>query len=465
MDAERALRAGRRYTAGMIRCLPFSAALLVIAASLLAAEPEPSKEARWPGWRGSDGQGVVQETGLPLEWTASKNVVWKSEIPGRGYSSPIVWGDRIFLTTAIEGEVDPNAKPMKHTIEGQDFVHPDAVAGDRKHTFEVIALDAKTGKILWERTAWKGTPYDSRHRRGSFASPTPVTDGSLVYAYFGGEGLFVYDFDGKLAWKFQPGAIGTLGVGVGTSPLLYKNVVILQCDEENGEKSFVVGLDKKTGKEVWRVLRKIEVSWATPVLVRADGRDELVTAGSQFVIAYDPATGKELWRMKGLESNAVPSPVAGDDVIVVSAGYPEKIAIAIRPGGSGDITGTDRVLWTYKKGTAYVPSPILYDGFVYLMTDKGLITCLDAKTGEVKYEGARMPVPASFMASPVALSGSLLFMSQDGDTFVVKAGPKFEVVGTNPLDEPISASAAAAPGRLFIRGEKHLFAIGLSAGS
>jgi outer membrane protein assembly factor BamB len=449
----------------MHRPLLISAAVLIASSFLYAAEPEPSRDARWPGWRGSDGQGIVQEKGLPLEWSATRNVLWKTEIPGKGYSSPIVWGNRIFLTTAIEGEVDPAAKPMKHQIDGQDFVHPDGVAADRKHTFEVLALDAASGRILWQRSAWKGTPFDTRHRRSSFASPTPVTDGTLVYAYFGGEGMFAYDFDGRMAWKYQPGALGTLGVGVGTSPLLYESVVILQCDEDNGEKSFVVGLDKKTGKEVWRVARKIEVSWATPVIVRAGGRDELITAGSQHVIAYDPATGKELWRMKGLASNAVPSPVVGDGVVVLSSGYPEKVAVAVRPGGSGDITGTDRVLWTYNKGTAYVPSPILYDGLVYLMTDKGLITCLDAKTGAVKYEGARLPVPASFMASPVALGGSILLMSQDGDTFVVKAGPQFEVVRTNPLDEPISASAAAAPGRLFIRGEKHLFAIGVPAGS
>ncbi len=449
----------------MHRSLLSSASFLLSAGLVVAAEPEPSRDARWPGWRGSDGQGIVQEKGLPLEWSGTRNVVWKTEIPGKGYSSPIVWGNRVFLTTAIEGDVDPAAKPMKHEIEGQDFVHPDGVAADRKHTFEVLALDATSGKILWQRTAWKGTPFDTRHRRSSFASPTPVTDGTLVYAYFGGEGIFAYDFDGKLAWKYQPGAIGTLGVGVGTSPLLYKNVVILQCDEDNGERSFVVGLDKKTGKEVWRVARKIEVSWATPVIVRAGDRDELITAGNQHVIAYDPQTGKELWRMKGLASNAVPSPVVGDGVVVLSSGYPEKVAVAVRPGGSGDITGTDRVLWTYNKGTAYVPSPILYDGLVYLLTDKGLITCMDARTGEVKYEGARLPVPASFMASPIALAGSILLMSQDGDTFVVKAGPKFEVVRTNALDEPISASAAAAPGRLFIRGEKHLFAIGVPAGS
>lgn len=442
-------------------CKPVTVFAFFLAGPLLAVEPAPSVEARWPGWRGPDGQGIVRERGLPLEWGPTKNVIWKTEIPGRGHSSPIVWGNRIFLTTALEGEVDPRAKPVKHVIEGQDFVHPDGVGADRRHTFEVLALDATSGKVLWERVAWQGAPYDTRHRRGSFASPTPITDGTLVYAYFGAEGLYAYDGSGTLAWKYATGGIGTLGVGVGTSPVLYEGLVILVCDEDNGDKSFVVALDKKTGKEVWRVPRKIEVSWATPVLVRAGDRDELVAAGSQFNIAYDPATGKELWRMKGLESNAVPSPVAGEDVVVLSSGYPEKVAVAVRPGGTGDVTGTDRVLWTYKKGTAYVPSPILYDGLVYLVTDKGLLTCMDARTGEVKYEGARLPVPASFMASPVALSGSLLLMSQDGDTFVVKAGPKFEVLRTNALDEPISASAAAAPGRLFIRGERHLFAIGV----
>ena len=199
-----------------------SSFVLFLIGSFVAAEPDPSREARWPGWRGSDGQGIVRETGLPLEWSATRNVVWKTEIPGRGHSSPIVWGNRIFLTTAIEGEIDPQAKPVKHILEGEDFVHPDGVGADRRHAFEVLALDATSGKILWRKTAWEGAPYDTRHRRGSFASPTPVTDGTLVYAYFGGEGIYAYDFAGKLAWKYQPGVVATLGVGVGTSPLLYK---------------------------------------------------------------------------------------------------------------------------------------------------------------------------------------------------------------------------------------------------
>jgi outer membrane protein assembly factor BamB len=432
----------------------------VLVLSICTASAAPLlADPHWSQWRGPDGQGVSHQSGVPLEWGESQNVAWKTAIPGRGHSSPIVWGEKIFLTTAVEGDVVAGAKPVKHFESGQEFVHPDGVGADHKQTLQVLALDAKTGQILWERTAWEGSPYDTRHRRGSYASPTPVTDGERVYAYFGAEGLYAYDFAGNLAWKWWPGGIATFGVGVGTSPVFYKDVVILQCDEDEGKASFIVALNKVTGKEVWRASRKVQLSWATPVLVRAGSRDELVTVGTEYVIAYDPATGAELWRVKGLESNAVPSPVVVGDIVVVSAGYPNKIAMAVRAGGSGDVTDS-RVLWRYAKGTAYVPSPIAVDGLVYLMTDKGLLTCLDAATGEVKYEGGRPPGASSYMASPVVVGGRILLMSMDGDTHVIKAGSAYEVLRTNSLGEPIAASAAVAPGRIYIRGEHHLFAIG-----
>ena len=436
------------------RRLPLFSLLLLTAHTAAAAPPH------WAQWRGPDGQGIAGDPGVPLEWSPTKNVLWKTAIPGRGYSSPVVWGDRIFLTTAIEGDVVPGAKGVKHVMEGQEFAHPDGVGADRQHTFKVVALDATSGRILWEKTAWEGTPYDTRHRRGSFAAPTPVSDGTLVYAYFGAEGLYTYDFQGNLKWSWKTGGIASFGVGVGTSPVLYQGILIVQCDEDNGEKSFIVGLERKTGKEVWRTPRNVEVSWATPILVKSGDKLELVTAGSQAIIGYDPATGRELWRMKGLASNAVPSPVAGDGIVVLSSGYPTKIAVAVRPGGSGDVTETDRVLWKYDKGTAYVPSPILVDGLVYLVTDKGLISCLDAKTGKVHYEGGRPPAGASYMASPVAVAGHLLLSSMDGDTVVLKAGTTHEIVRSNPLGEPIAASPAIVGGRLYIRGEHHLFAIG-----
>jgi outer membrane protein assembly factor BamB len=428
------------------------------AAAAYAVEPGYN----WPQWRGPAGQAISEDARVPLEWSATENVLWKTPIPGRGHSQPIVWEDRVFLTTAIEGEAVPGAGAVKHMDEGKEFKHPDALGADHQHTFKVLALDAATGKLLWERTAWAGTPYDDRHKKASYAAPTPVTDGRLVYAYFGTEGLYAYDFEGKLAWKAIPGKIPTLGMSVGTSPLLYGELVILQCDEDGGQASFIVAYDKKTGKEAWRTARPVQVSWSTPVLVEAREarRSELVTTGNEWVIAYDPVTGQELWRTKGVASNAIPSAVTGPDLVVVSAGFPEKVAMAIRPGGSGDLTGTPRILWKYAKGTAYVPSPVLYGDYVYLVTDKGLVTCLDARTGEVKYEGGRVPVPATFTASPVVVDGRLVWVSEDGDAYVIKAGPVHEVLRSNPLGEPVYASPAIAQGRLFIRGAQHLYCIG-----
>ena len=416
--------------------------------------------ANWPQWRGPDGSGISTEKNLPAEWTPTKNIKWKTPIAGRGHSSPIVWGNKIFLTTAIEGELVPDAKAAKHMIDGKEYVHPDSVGANHKHTFKVIALNRDTGKILWETVAWEGTPYDNRHRKSSYAASTPATDGKLVYAFFGSEGLYAFDFNGKPAWNAQLGKMGTVGMGTGTSPILYENLVIVQCDEENGESSFIVALDKKTGKEVWRTPRKVQVSWSTPLLVRTAKRAELVTSGTELVISYDPATGKELWRHKGVESNAIPSPVANNETVFVVAGFPAKIALAIKLGGSGDLTGTPNVPWTYAKGTAYVPSPILYGDYLYLTTDRGILTCIDAKTGEVKYEGGRIPIPATFTASPVAFEGKILLTSEDGDTFIVKAGPKHEILATNSIGEAVYASPAIADGSIFIRGEKNLYRIG-----
>ena len=440
------------------RVLAASGVIAMAGGAALAVEPSYN----WPQWRGPAGQGISNDGRVPLEWSATQNVLWKTPIPGRGHSQPIVWGDRVFLTTAVEGEVVPGAAAVKHVDEGKEFLHPDSVGANKKHTFKVLAMDAKTGKPLWERTAWEGTPYDDRHKKSSYAAPTPVTDGERVYAYFGTEGLYAYDFAGQLLWKTMPGKIATLGMAVGTSPVLHGNVVILQCDEDGGKASFIVAYDKKTGKEAWRQSRPVQVSWSTPVLVEArePRRTELVTTGNEWVIAYDPATGQELWRTKGVAANAIPTAVTGDDLVVVSAGYPDKVAMAIRPGGSGDITGTPRILWKYTKGTAYVPSPILFGDYVYLVTDKGLVTCLDARTGEVKYEGARVPVPATFVSSPVAIDGRLVWVSEDGDAFVIKPGPQHEILRTNPLGEQVFASPAIAQGRIFIRGAQNLYCIG-----
>ncbi len=418
------------------------------------------KGTNWPQWRGPESSGISPEMNLPTEWSATKNIEWKTPLPGRGHSSPVIWGNKIFLTTSLEGPVITDAKAPTHFLRGKEFLHPDSVGADHSYTLKVLALDARTGKILWERTAYEGTVYDNRHKKNTYASPTPATDGHHLYVFFGSEGLYCYDFRGNLIWKASLGPMGTMGMGTGISPVLYENLVIVQCDQEfEGEGAFTAAVDKKTGKQVWRSERKEAATWATPLLVRAPERTELVASGAYRIVSYDPATGRELWRTEGLMSNAIPSPVANREMVFVSAGYPAKKVIAIRLGGSGDLTATPNIVWKYDKGTAYVPSPILYGEHLYLMTDKGLVTCLDARTGQVKYEGARVPVPATFSASPVAFEGKILMTSEDGDTFVIKAGPVHEVLRTNSLGEPVYASPAIAEGRLFIRGEKHLYCI------
>jgi outer membrane protein assembly factor BamB len=416
--------------------------------------------ANWPQWRGPAGQGVSDERNLPSEWAPDKNIAWKTELPGVGQSQPIVWGSRIFLTADVEGGPAPaDHKAPTHMMEGQPWVHPDSVGVDKLHTLKVLALDLESGRQVWEKTAYEGTVFDNRHRRGSYASPTMATDGTLVYAYFGPEGLYAYDFAGALKWKADVGRFPLLGMGTGTSPVLHENLVIIQRDENEGTHSLLLAYDKASGREVWRAPRTVEASWTTPVVVTVDGHAELVTCGNQFIIAYDPATGKELWRTKGVESNAIHTPLVGHGLVIVSAGYPAKKVIAIKPGGSGDLTGTDRIVWQYDRGTAYVASPILYGDFVYLVGDKGIVTCLDARTGEVKYEGGRVPVPATFMASPVAFEGKVLLTSNDGDTYVLKAGPTHQVLTTNSIGEPAASTPSISQGRILLRGAKHLFCI------
>jgi outer membrane protein assembly factor BamB len=411
----------------------------------------------WPRWRGPSGQGQVAAGPYTDTWNA-RTSVWKTAVPGRGNSSPIVWGDRIFLTSQIEGEVIPGQRAVPH-VQGQnkDWIHPDSVAADKKHTLTVLAVDAKSGKIVWERTAYEGPVFDARHRRSSFAGPTAVTDGRMVYAYFGPEGLYAYDFSGRLAWKAIE-KFPTLGLGTGTSPVLFQNLVIVQRDEDNGDNSVVVAYDKKTGKEAWKTKRPTQISWGTPVLVPVDGgRTELVTNGTELIIAYDPATGKELWQSKGVQSNAIHTPLVGKGLVVVTAGFPAKKIIALRPGEQAP---DKRIAWEYAKGTGYVLSNILYGDHIYLLTDNGIVTCLDAVTGKVVYEGGRPPVPSNFMGSPVAYAGMVAMTSEDGNTFMLKAGPRHEILRTNSVDEPVYTSAAIANGRIYIRGQKHLFAIG-----
>ena len=429
----------------------------------LASQQRDGSDGNWPQWRGPLGNGISTETGFATEWSPTKNIRWKTEIPGRGHSSPVVWGDRIFLTTSFKGEPVPGGRKAPVHLDFSHrpgYVHPDAVDIEYLHRMETLAVDAKTGRILWKKTSYEGLMSDDHHKSNTFASPTVVTDGKLVYAFFESLGLYAYDVrNGNLKWKSSLGDIIKAGLGPGTSPVLFDKLIILQCDQEMGAGSFITALDKTTGKPVWRAERNNRRSWATPLLLKVGDHFELVASGAESSAAYDPLTGKELWRANGIESHPIPSPVSGHGLVILSAGSAAKRALAIRLGGAGDLTNSPSVVWRHNKGTAFVASPILYGDYIYLVSDGGIITCLNALTGELVYEGGRAPVPVRISASLVAFEDKLLVTSDDGQTFVIRAGPKFEVLATNTVDEAVWASPALSRGTIYIRGDRHLFAI------
>ncbi len=431
--------------------------LLVLVAVAALTVPAPAAPEDWTQWRGPGGQGIGVGS-YPEAWSPTEHIAWKTEIPGRGHSSPVIVGNRVFLTTSIQGEQFPGRTAPDHL--GFDFkpgyLHPDSVAVDYSHALHVLALDATTGAVLWNREAYSGPVFDNRHRSNTYASATVATDGKYVYASFESEGLYAYDVDGGLKWQVSFGGMPKAGLGPGTSPIIFEDLLILQGDQEMGTGSFIAGLNRYTGDVVWMTFRKNRRSWATPILVEAAGRTELIASGAEAVVAYDPRTGKELWRAKGTRSYPIPSFVTGHGLVFASAGSGAKVSFAFRPG---DVPDEERVVWEHNKGTAYVASPILLGDHFYLLSDAGIMTCLDAKTGALVYEGGRVPVPATFRASPVAFGDRILLTSEDGDTFVIQAGPTHAVLGTNAIDEPVWASPALVNGTVFIRGARHLFAI------
>lgn len=382
----------------------------------------------WPRWRGPSGQGFVQGSGYPDTWSSTENVLWKSPVPGRGNSSPVVWGDRIFMTTAYDD-------------------------GARR---SILCYRRSDGKKLWETFAPSATP-ESAHPKNTRASSTPVTDGKRVYAYFGNHGLLAVTTEGKTVWHHKLGPFDAFH-GTASSPLLYEDKVIVVQDH-SGE-SFVAAFDPATGKEIWRTPRDARVGWNTPVAIRVGDRDEILVSGQQKVIAYDPATGREIWQVEGNTFEAIPTPVVGDGLIFASSGRGGP-TIAIRPGGQGNVTDT-HVAWKAPKGSPFVPSPIVYRGQLYMVNDMAAVaTSYEAETGEVLWQGrlgqARRE---SFSASPVALDGKVFFTNDDGETFVLKAGPEFELLHVNRLGEKTLASPALVEGRWYFRTEDHLVAIG-----
>ena len=438
-------------------------ATAVVALGLLVAPttvPTAGVDENWPRWRGPDGSGVAAATDYATEWGPDKNIAWKTPVEGRGHSSPAIWGNHLFITTSIRGGPSGHAAPDHLGYDLRPgYRNPDSEEADHNYTLKVLAYDTRTGKQLWERTAYDGVMWDDRHKRNTYASNTIATDGKLLYAFFEAPGLYAYDFSGKLVWKASLGNIAKGGMGPGVSPIIFENLVILQVDQEMGANSAIIALDKTTGKQVWRTERNTRRTWGTPIIVKAPNRLELMATGAEMIAGYDPRTGKELWRAKGLENHPIPSAVAGLGMVYFSSGYPRKRIIAVKPGREGDITETDGIAWKYDKGTSYVASPVLHGNYLYAMQDNGTLTCLDALTGALVYEGGRPPVPATFRSSLAAFGDNILQTSEEGDTFVIKAGPKHEVLRTNSVGEPVWSSLAFARGTIYIRADKHLFAI------
>lgn len=419
----------------------------------------------WPLFRNGAAAGVVEQGLLPDSWSLTKNIIWKTDIPGRGWSSPIIWGDRVFVTSVVRDGAYEEAK--KGLYFGGDRRKPEPLV----QRWMVYAIDWNTGKILWQRQAHEGMPDTPIHIKNSYASETPATDGERLYAYFGNVGLFCYDLAGKLLWTQKWGSFPTAnGWGLAASPVLHQDRIYIVNDNE--KESFLVALDKRSGKQVWKVARDEHSNWATPFIWENELRTEIVTCGRNKVRSYD-LDGKLLWELAGMSQIVIPTPVSKFGMLYITSGYVLDRArpiYAIRAGASGDISLKEKqtengyIIWHQRVGGPYNPSPIIYGEYLYVLYDRGFLSCYDARTGKEIYSQQRLGRGANaFTASPWANDGKIFCLSEDGDTFVVRAGPKFEVLGKNSLDEMCMATPAASRGSLIVRTESKLYRIGAKA--
>jgi len=422
------------------RVVTIAAALSV---SLAAAPDSPALDAEryWPQWRGPHMTGVSTTATPPVEWSESKNIRWKLPIPGRGSASPVVWGDTVFLLSAVS--------------------ESGATAPGVLHKFVVMAVDRTTGDVVWERTAREDAPHEGTHREnGTYASSSAVTDGEHVIASFESRGLYAYDMNGTLVWQKDLGDKRMRNeFGEGTTPALFGNHLVVVWDHQG--QSFIVALDKRTGEELWRRDRDEIDSWFTPLIVDVNGRPQVVTGAMNRIQSYDLATGDVVWHTAGLTMNPIPSPVAADGLVVLMSGYRGNSLKAIRLNDAkGDITGTDAIAWTYERDTPYVPSPLLYEGILYMLkSNNGILSVFDAKTGTPHYLTQRLDAVPNVFASPVGAAGRVYIPGREGSTVVLKHGPSLEVLAVNALDDGFDASPALVDGEIYLRGYRHLYCI------
>ena len=437
-------------------------ALSLCLAATAGVHAAATDDGNWPQFRGPQAAGIGTNARLPDRWSATENVAWKTELAGRSWSSPVVWGDRVFLTAVINsGESEP---PKKGLYFGGERPEPPK----SEHRWNVLALDLATGRLQWEKTVHRGAPQTSIHLKSSYGAETPVTDGERVYAVFGGVGVFAFTPEGGQVWSKPLAPRKTrYGWGTAASPVLHGGRLFLVND--NDEQAELVALDAQTGREIWRVDRDERSNWATPFVWASGRRTELVTPGSRAVRSYD-LDGKLLWSLRGMSSIAIPTPLAGNGLLFVSSGYVgDKLRplYAIRPGAGGDITlpegvtTNEFIAWSTPVGGPYNPSPLFYEGRLYVLYDRGLVSCYDAPSGRVLYDRERLPDGFAFTSSPWAAGGRVFCLNENGVCYVLRAGNAFEVLHTNKLadDDMCMATPALAGDRLLIRTAARLYSI------
>ncbi len=443
------------------RALSTGIALCVAAAlALPVAGTEPDDtSANWPHWRGPVGTGLAPVGNPPVEFSPEKNVRWVWSDPGLAFSSPIVWGDTVFVSTVLEKQgPDVPEEPEQKGIFGQE-----ELAVPRQ--FTLVSIDRDTGEEHWRKIAHEAIPHEGHHKTlSSFSNMSPVTDGERVYVSFGSQGLFAYDFEGNLAWQLEFGVEAKMfnRFGEASSPALFGDTLVLSFDHEGD--SFIVAVNKHDGSVLWRRERDDEgTNWSSPIIIEHDGRPQVVLSGSTFVRSYDLETGEVLWKVSGMTKGPIPVPVLGHGMVYLASGTNGQAFKAVKLGGSGDLTGTEAEVWTLQKGVPYNPSPLLWGDEIYLvkegMSGPTFISALDARTGEEHYFNARLPESYVIRASPVGAGDQIYLATEEGDMLVLRRGPKLEVLAVNPMGEQILATPAVAGDELFVRTRGHLYCI------
>lgn len=427
-------------------------ALVAIAAR--ASQPVDF-EKNWHHWRGPYATGVSPNANPPITWSETENVRWKAAIPGVGHATPIIWGDKIFIQTAVEGK--------KAESEGDDNPFS-GFFGERNdgpmYNFDLIAINRSDGSVLWQKTLREVAPHEGTHQDATYASNSPVTDGEFVYAYFGSRGLYCVDMDGNVKWETDVGTMYKRNTfGEGSSPVLYDNTLVIVQDHERG--SFITALDKRTGDVLWKTDRNEGTTWFSPIVVENDGKQQVITTGTNRVRSYDLETGKLLWDGDGLTRNAIPSPVAADGFVYLMSGFRGNVLQAILLAeATGDISGSDAVVWELNRDASYVPSPFLSDGIIYFVKkNDGILSAFNTETGEAHYGPVRLKGISGVYASIVGTSDRLYIAGRNGAVNVVQQGPEFKVLAENRLDERFDASPAIAGSELYLRGSGHLYCI------